>query len=567
MPKKKIKRIDLKLIQIFLFIIPFLFGLFYEFTSYFAQIYLLIVLSIKLIKEKKIRIYLNFSSISLVTISLGYLCTCIYAIDRGMAFLGFLKFTIPITFSILLMQYKKQHIRKMLNVIPMSGIAMIIISATFKYVPFLPDSFYLPNGRMGGFFQYSNTFALFLLIGIICLVNSKQSKLKIILGTAILLIGIYISGSRTVFVLTILNFIIFIIKLKKLRKMLIALLGISIIASIGYAAITNNFQTIGRYLTTSLNSSTLLGRILYYKDAIPQILQHPFGLGYKGYSYLQPIIQTGVYTAVYVHNEFLQIALDIGIIPMIIFSIVILKVLINKEKFDITKQILLTIVIHMLIDFDLQFLSIFLILIMTLNIYNGKKYIYDANKTITIISTSIVSIIYLYFAICTLLNYLNKSEIAIKMYPIYTEANESLMYEYSEKDLEKANKIASEIIETNTNIALTYNVKSLYYMQNENWKLMIKNKQKSLEINKYDISNYEEYILMLSMAIDYYINKDDINNAMNCIKLVVEVPSKIEQVKSSTDHISYKINDIPDFELSENVQNYILKMKGVLEND
>ena len=155
---------DLLLIQIFLSIFPFLFGGFYEFTVYFAQIFLLAILLIKLLKQKKTKIYINISSISILLISLGYLVSLFYAIDKGMAFLGFLKFTVPLTFLCLLMQYKKQHIRKMLEVIPISGIVMIILSLLFRYIPFLPDAFYLPNGRMGGFFQYSNTFALYLLI-------------------------------------------------------------------------------------------------------------------------------------------------------------------------------------------------------------------------------------------------------------------------------------------------------------------------------------------------------------------------------------------------------------------
>ena len=55
--------------------------------------------------------------------------------------------------------------------------------------------------------------------------------------------------------------------------------------------------------------------------------------------------------------------------------------------------------------------------------------------------------------------------------------------------------------------------------------------------------------------------------ATEFIKKVIEVPSKIEQLKSSTSNISYKLRDIPDFELSDNVQKYIITMKGVLEND
>lgn len=563
----KLKRIDLILIQVFLFITPFMFGLIYEFTAYFAQIFLLVILLIIILKQKKLKIYFNVSSISILLITLGYLFTCFYAIDKGMSFLGFLKFTIPLTFAIILMQYKKPHINKMFEVIPIAGVLMIILSALFRYLPFLPDYFYLPSGRMGGFFQYSNTFALFLLIGIICSINSKKSDIKTKIIITILLIGIFMTGSRTVFILTILSFVFFIIKFKNMRKYLISLFGIGVIITLIYAGITNNFNTIARYLTTSLNSSTLWGRILYYKDAIIQIIHKPFGLGYMGYSYIQTSIQTGVYSTLYVHNEFLQLALDIGIIPMAVFIFAIIKSLVKGNISTMQKQILLIIFLHILFDFDLQFIYIFLILVMTLDITSGKKIVFNVNRYGAITGISILSIIYLYFAICTFLQYLGKSDISTKMYPFYTDANVNIMCDKAEEDLTEANKIADKILKTNNNVYMAYNVKALYNVQNENWRLMVQNKQKSIELNKYDANNYEEYILMLSMAIDYYANIDDMANCMKYIELVVQVPSKIEQVMNSTSSIAYKLQDTPNIELSDDVQNYINNMKGVLENE
>lgn len=82
MLKKKNKKIDILLIQIFIFLAPFAYGLFYEFTAYFAQAIILIILAIKIIKNKKIKLYANISTISLVIISVGYLVTSIYAIDK-----------------------------------------------------------------------------------------------------------------------------------------------------------------------------------------------------------------------------------------------------------------------------------------------------------------------------------------------------------------------------------------------------------------------------------------------------------------------------------------------------
>lgn len=565
---KKAENIDILLIKIFFFITPFLFGLYYEFSSYFAQIFILVILLIKLLKQKKIKVYLNFTSTALAIISVGYLFTCVYAVDKGMAILGFLKFTIPLTFGLLLMQYKQEEVKDMMNLIPISGVIMVIVSILFKYIPFLPNVFYLQNGRMMGFFQYANTFALFLLIGIIYIGYSKQPKWKIIIYNIVLLFGILISGCRTVQILTLLNYIIMIIKQKKLRMYFIALVIIAIAGTIGYVLITGNLNTVGRYLTTSTSSRSLQERLLYYKDAIPLILRHPFGLGYMGYSYIQPQIQTGIYQAAYVHNDFLQLALDIGIIPLVILIIAIIKSLISKNKVLSFKLILLTIVLHMLIDFDLQFMIIFLILVMTLNIWDNEEYEFEANKIALIIVESILITIYLYFGFVTVFHYFEKDEIATKMYPIYTEANIAIANNYMQnEDINSAYKIASNMQKTNKELGMIYNIKAYYYLINKNWNLMEQNKKKYLEVNKYNIKEYEEYVFCLSEAIEYYAQNDEMEKAMEYIKKVVEVPSIIEHVKSSTSSISYNLKDKPTFELSENVQKYILTMKGVLEND
>ena len=248
-------------------------------------------------------------------------------------------------------------------------------------------------------------------------------KWKIIIYNVVLLFGILISGCRTVQILTLLNYIIMIIKQKELRMYFIALVIIAIAGTIGYVLITGNLNTVGRYLTTSTSSRSLQERLLYYKDAIPLVLRNPFGLGYMGYSYIQPQIQTGIYQAAYVHNDFLQLALDIGIIPLVILIIAIIKSLISKNKVLSFKLILLTIVLHMLIDFDLQFMIIFLILVMTLNIWDDKEYEFEANKIALISLDTLLIAIYLYFGFATVFHYFEKDEIATKMYPIYTEAN------------------------------------------------------------------------------------------------------------------------------------------------
>ena len=117
-------------------------------------------------------------------------------------------------------------------------------------------------------------------------------------------------------------------------------------------------QNIGRIFTVFRYSSTWKGRILYDLDALKMIAKYPFGMGYHGYAYVQGRMQTGVYKTLFVHNDWLQAALDLGILPAVLFAAVMLRQLLKGSQSSMQKQILLLIMLHMLVDFDLQFTAI-----------------------------------------------------------------------------------------------------------------------------------------------------------------------------------------------------------------
>lgn len=90
---------------------------------------------------------------------------------------------------------------------------------------------------------------------------------------AVILFGILYSGSRTVFIIMLIAVpaAVIVSKNKKLIITSCALLTVGILGAVIYAFATDNFAGIGRFLTLSLKESTFLGRLLYYKDALPII--------------------------------------------------------------------------------------------------------------------------------------------------------------------------------------------------------------------------------------------------------------------------------------------------------
>ena len=139
---------------------------------------------------------------------------------------------------------------------------------------------------------------------------------------AVLVFGILYSGSRFVFVLAFISVIVALFINKSKKKALFSLLSLGVPAAgvAVYGICAGRFGTLTRFLTTSFDSSTLLGRALYWLDALPEILSHPFGHGYMDYYLTQSSFQSGVYSVRYMHNDVLQFAFDIGWIPAVLFA-------------------------------------------------------------------------------------------------------------------------------------------------------------------------------------------------------------------------------------------------------
>lgn len=375
MPARLIRRkketIYSDIIKLFFFFTPFFFGLFYEYAACICAVVLLLLLLYLIDRQKKLSIRFNMLLTALLALLAGYLLTPFWAVDSGMALLGFFKFLPAALFWLLLMQLGPEVRERLFLTIPVSGITMTLLSYPTLWIPALTPYFYASD-RLGGFFQYSNSFALFLLLGIIPLAFQKKRRFLCLAGILVLLFGILATGSRTVFMLTVLIFLWLCLTRKRLRIPLMLLLAACVAAALLFVAITGNQDTIGRFLTISLESSTLMGRLLYYRDVLPVILKHPFGLGYMGYYYAQGGFQTGVYATKFVHNELLQFAVDVGWIPTLLFAFALLRRLLARKTPAMQRMLLFAICAHSMLDFDLQFLSIFFVLFLTMDPEEGK---------------------------------------------------------------------------------------------------------------------------------------------------------------------------------------------------
>ena len=549
--KSKLEELNINFFDIFLFFAPFLIGGFYEWASCIFSAVISVYAIVVYFKNKQFIIPLNITSLVLIAFPALYLLTYFWAIDKYYSIIGFLKFLPVILFYLLVRQFDEKN-RNFLRSVPLSGAAMTVLSLVLGFIPLFKENFY-NQGRITGFFQYANAFAIFLLVGIITVAFKEKFKLYDAIVILILIAGIFLSGSRTVFALTVLTMIFLVISRKNIRK--ISIIGFASIAAVAviYVLVTDNMDTVGRFLRMSLTESSFVGRILYYKDALKMILKHPFGMGYLGYHFAQAQYQTGYYLVKYVHNDLLQIMLDIGIVPGVAFIVVIFKNIFSKQVSLKNKLIISVISLHCLLDFDLQFMSIFMILVLCMNDKGQKEIVLGKKSKYSFRTTSIItSIVSIFFAVTFLFSYFKMYSVSYSMYKYNTEIEIEMLT--SCKDIKMAESLANHILSHNKNVYQAYDVLAVICQKNGDFDDMIKYKKQAIKIAKYNSYEYAAYYDMLKELIE---NPDYRNEKEKYIIEIKELPNMIWEVMDSTDKMAWMIRDKPNIELTVHQLSYI----------
>lgn len=547
---KKDKDLFLKL---FLLFSPFLFGGYHIWTSALFAIVLAVYMVCTISTKEKVSI--NISLLSLLLLPVAYLVVSLWAVDSGTAVYGFVKLLPVGLFGLIVSSKTKEEKESLFDCVPLSAAVMGVVSYGLSFVPSLED-YFLVATRLGGFFQYPNTFAIYCIVGIAVLLTKEKVAAKQWTLSAILTGLVFLTGSRTSFVFLVFTVAALFFKVQKKNKIkLLVLFGTAVAASLVIVIITDSIQTVGRFLTISLESSTLLGRLLYYKDALPVILKNPFGLGYYGYYFSQGSFQTGVYSVAFIHNEFLQLLLDIGWVPSLLFFCVLALSLFSKKTAFTQKLILFIIAGHSFFDFDLQYTTVFFILILCFDFETFAVTSYRLKKSVAIILTVAVSVVALYFGLINVLFLLDKYEVIEKIYGKDTQSQIFLITEADNYD--EIVVLADSITERNKYISIAYSAKSNYAYSEGDILKMIEEKEKAIAVSKYSIDEYNDYCTKLIGAVNAYNEIGDEESALYCAKKILEIKDDLAELEENTSSFAFKIQRKPSFELLEEYEEYI----------
>ncbi|MCD7882181.1 MAG: O-antigen ligase family protein [Lachnospiraceae bacterium] len=525
-----------------------------------------VMLTLVIIKSGKVMIGRGICAVTIPAVTLMYLVTALWAADRGMALEGFFHF-LPLFLFYALMNRVTDEKERLIRLLPVCGSLMTIFSFLMMQFSVFRDYVSVAN-RLAGFFQYPNTYALFMLI---CLIVASDHLTQgpvdwlDMAHCAIAAFGIFMSGSRTTFLLLLAVLLLFAVRSKNLRRFLLPLAAAALllVALLGITGVTGDL--FGRLLDVSFRSSTFLGRLLYAQDSLRLILAHPFGCGYYGYYFLQGEVQTGVYSVVNVHNELLQMMLDIGILPALLFYGTLLAAVCKKCIPGRDRLTILVLMLHSLLDYDFQFLSILFVLILFLNQQNGKGYpVSMFTKVIAVGGTAAAAAGAVCIGSSDLLMMSGRYEASVWAYNGNTLAKTYLLTEL--EDVDELSELAVSITKSNSHVPLAYHAMAQAALVEGKISDYIDYKETALQLSPYDFDSYTDYLDGLSYCFSLYLESGETESAEICYQRVQNVQELLEQVKEKTSWLGWQIDDAPQVTLPEEYQEMIVSMGEQLES-
>ncbi|MCT4545153.1 MAG: O-antigen ligase family protein [Vallitalea sp.] len=562
--KIMLKKIDLIIIG-FIIICPFFKGLYFYHTIYFFGA---IILFITMMYIKNNKVFLIEKSINHYCILIGvvlYFITIFYAIDKGMAFMGFFKVLVAYLFYLMIMQSqinKKIYMKS----ISVSGIIISFISILSFFIPSLSKEF-LQKGRLGSFFQYPNTFALFLIVCIIFIIGQEKNKYYYnILGISFMWACILLTFSRSMYIISLGTIITCIIYNKKKFKSILMAFGIG--TGIWYFIMTSSSlsNVFNRIQETSTKTSEWLTRLLYYKDSFTIMKHYPFGTGHLGYYYIQRIYQTGAtYYVKYIHSNVLQIVMDIGIIGFLLVVIFFINNTFSKNLSFYEKLAVVVIFGHGAIDFDWQFLVVGFLIILIINKDNAKmKTLNIPRKLIFFVGLIIISI-YGYMGVGSYYAYIEDYEKSLSLYPYNTEAKIKLVKKYKDEDKDRAYTLAEEIISRNKFATYAFITKRDIDYENKNFMEAYKSAKRIIYLNPLNINHVEIYASIVLERAKKYIEEKDIQSAIKELEKILAIPYYMDGL--AKDRLTdYNVKHIPRLFMTEKLIDIYEEADKLLEN-
>ena len=472
-----------------------------------------------------------------------------WAIDYMENFMGVMRLLVICLWMYLVRSRSEAECALAKALVPVMGCISVVISLISLLVPSLTARFW-ENSRMSGFFQYANTSGLFFAVGImLAIYQMKKSEKKILslIAIAILMMGLLLSGSRSVLLLLAGWGVYYAVCKKEYRKPFLMSAMLLLVFGGGYVFLTGNTANIGRIFTIFTSNSTLWGRLLYYRDAMLLLMSKFWGLGRLGYYYSQGTFQSGIYHIRFVHNDFLQVALDYGMLALVLVVLFLGWQIFKGAQSREEKELLLFMALASVVDFHCQYLFIVMLMCLFLDYGKGERE-KKAQLKENYVMLPIMLAMFVYIGIATGSSKAGNQELTLSMLPDYTSAQEKVLI--SNIGAPATYETATDLIEKNPYNLTGYLVRGYFYATQLCVEEFIADWDRMLELDPYNVEYYVQYEQMIGNMEQALLRLEG-REAETDIELLRDRKSslagQLAELKDRTSALAYKIKDIPVF--------------------
>lgn len=302
-----------------------------------------------------------------------------YAVDHEKALLEAIKVTSLVPIALLAATITPEQRTSLYKAWVWSGSIVSIIGIAFHM-----DR----NGRLESTFEYANAMAIYLLAAILLaiLLYLKQRHKFYFVLMALNAAGLLLTMSRSVWVLWAGALLLTLVVFREARcRTAVVLAGAAHAAGYLLAALvrTDALFLWQRVKSIQPETSEFRIRLVYWQDSLSVIRDYWLGgTGGGGWSIIQAAYRSQMYYVRYVHNHYIQLALDIGVIGLVVFLVALVAFYIagfrHIRRFDVlagnafwTKAAMLLagcMLVHAGFDIDLEFPLLFGLLVVVLSV-------------------------------------------------------------------------------------------------------------------------------------------------------------------------------------------------------
>ena len=185
----------------------------------------------------------------------------------------------------------------------------------------------IETGRLQSFLQYANTVALLMGVGIFyCTHLFIRDKKKIYIALGLLFFAaIIFTDSRISFAVFLVAYAAYMFRFVS-WKIKVGLIIFTV------AVVVFLFITDSRIVRISIFEPTLVERYISYFDAISMISFRPLGIGVGNWQFESLYYQSAPYQVRYIHNAYLQIALDGGILSLLLWLAAVILTIVKMKR-------------------------------------------------------------------------------------------------------------------------------------------------------------------------------------------------------------------------------------------